>query len=187
MQSDLQLVCQPGWRALAFKRRLWKRWLGTQLERGCPSVALLFPTPLPDFLHQAVRREANRFPSASHPLRHPRGGHKHEPTVVTPNGVKLEVHPKLIQLPPAARSHSCYCAPPETILQSALAGSCFFHFWRGWGRTAPKEKEWRDGRNQGLEAQRGGRVGMLPESPHLRVCCTLPALQISAPRSLPPL
>lgn len=132
-----------------------------------------------------MQREANCFPSASRPLRHPRSGHKHEPMVVTPKGVKLDIHPKLIQLPPAARSRSHYCAPLETILQSASAGSCFFHFWRGWGRTAPKEKEWWDGRNQGLEAQQGGRVGMPPESPHLRVCCTPPALQISAPRSLP--
>lgn len=60
-----------------------------------------------------------------------------------------------------------------------------FHFWRGQGSISLRKKEWQDRRNPGLEAQWGGSVGTLLESPHLHICCTLPTLTIMAPHLLP--
>lgn len=60
-----------------------------------------------------------------------------------------------------------------------------FHFLRGQGSISLREKERQDGRNPGLEAQWGGAVGTPLESPHLHICCTLPALTILAPHLLP--
>lgn len=60
-----------------------------------------------------------------------------------------------------------------------------FHFWRGQRSISLREKEGQDGRNPGLEAQWGGSVGTQLKSPHLHICCTLPALTILAPHLLP--
>lgn len=37
---DLYSVRWLGWGSLAFKSHIWKCWLGTQLDKGCPSVCL---------------------------------------------------------------------------------------------------------------------------------------------------
>lgn len=60
-----------------------------------------------------------------------------------------------------------------------------FHFWRGQGSISLRKKEWQDRRNPGPEAQWGGSVGTLLESPHLHICSTLLTLTIMAPHLLP--
>lgn len=60
-----------------------------------------------------------------------------------------------------------------------------FYFWRGQGSISLREKEWQDRRNPGPEAQWGGSAGTPLKSPHLHICCTLPALTIMAPHLLP--
>lgn len=60
-----------------------------------------------------------------------------------------------------------------------------FFFWRGQGSISLREKEWQDRRNPAPEAQWGGSVGTPLKSPHLHICCTLPAQTIMAPHLLP--
>lgn len=80
-----------------------------------------------------------------------------------------------IMLPQPTRGH-----PPKHV-----GRFLHFHFWGGQGSISLREKEWQDRRNPGLEAQWGGSVGTPLKSPHLHICCTLPALTNMAPHLLP--
>jgi len=140
----------------------------------CLSVPRLFPTPWPEHLHWvgSAKRSESLPPS--------------QPPTWTPARWPLaRTHApksKRGEAVGSPRSSSNCCHPPKHLGRVPL-----LRFWRGRGSAAPREKERWDGRNPGPEARRGRSAGMPPKPPHPRICCSLPALQIWAPHSFPPL
>lgn len=116
---DLQPVCPPGWGAPAFKS--WLRQLGTQLDRGCPSVHPSHSFSLLLCLSAYTRRCKEKRIAAPVPAAS-LGAHT-ESMSTNPGEQDPDPHPA----PATGLSH----APAEAILQSALAGSHFFIFREG--------------------------------------------------------